>query len=142
MLRPTKYQELIPLIAETCGHSKAVTEAVIKIYFNNLESALSSLAHTRIQVFNLGTFSIKNKAARKRHNRRQTLLQKANKDTERDKSIRSEAAHEIELLEKMFIKIDCQNSQKQSYKRFQKPILENKECHSNMEKQEPNPGRT
>lgn len=75
-MNPVKFSDLIPEIAACTNHSLSVVGDVLKIYFSEVRNKLTTLAHPRIQVANLGTFCLKPVTTLKRltHKQNRSLL--------------------------------------------------------------------
>lgn len=58
-MRPRKAKEFIPVTSEKVGVDQSLVEDVILFYWQEVRKNLSSLAHVRIHLTNLGDFTIK-----------------------------------------------------------------------------------
>ena len=58
-MRPKKAKEFVNDVAKNVGLSKEVVEAVVSFYYRELRQKLSSLAHNRVHITNLGDFVVK-----------------------------------------------------------------------------------
>jgi hypothetical protein len=58
-LNPRKAKTLIGSVADTTGFSEEIVSTVVSYYWQEVRKQLSSLAHTRVHITNLGDFTIK-----------------------------------------------------------------------------------
>jgi nucleoid DNA-binding protein len=75
-MKPLKFLDVVVETAKVTGLSEEAVDNVLRLYFKEVRSALSSLEHHRVRVCNLGTFCAKPKAVAQRLEKRERLLRK------------------------------------------------------------------
>lgn len=58
-MRPKKAKEFIPEVAKETNHSEQLVTDVINFYWSEVRKSMSTLAHNRIHITNLGDFVVK-----------------------------------------------------------------------------------
>jgi nucleoid DNA-binding protein len=73
-MKPIKFKSVAGETAERLSRPVEEVEAVLQMYFKELRLALTGLAHPRVQVFNLGTFQLREKRTEKKRDGKKMLL--------------------------------------------------------------------
>ena len=58
-MKPKKYKDIVPIVAEELHLSEQMVTDVTSFYWQEIRKSLSSLKHSRIHITNLGDFTIK-----------------------------------------------------------------------------------
>ena len=64
MLRPLKSKQLIPEVSKDLNVPEGLVSDLVSFYWKEVRASMSSLAHTKINIINLGSFNIKRKLLR------------------------------------------------------------------------------
>jgi hypothetical protein len=100
-LRPLKVRDLLPSFAMEMDRPVEEVQAVVAFYYKTLRQKLTSLETVNVQVENLGTFYIKERAL---HNQIDKLNNYTNKLSDTDikqYEIKLQVARKIEMMKNM-----------------------------------------
>ena len=97
-MKPIRFAELVPIIAERLGKPEYMVDSVLKQYWKAIRTALSSLEHSRIQVYNVGTFMVKPTCLNRRLILKQKLLDRPSKNYPKGRFIKEEIQREVSEL--------------------------------------------
>jgi nucleoid DNA-binding protein len=135
-LKPRKSTSLIPEVAQETGYSEDVVETVVSYYWREIRKQLSSLAHSRVHVVNLGDFVVKHWKIDERidhlqkweETNRQKGLQKA--------TARFKIAEQLYEVRKLKDIMDEEKQRKEFVRLHKRTLYEQtREHHSHMESQ-------
>lgn len=114
-MKPLKFSDIVIETAERCGQSADTTALLLKLYFKELRTALSSLSYPGVQILNLGTFVLKPNAVKRKLVRKQVLLQKPRPDNNRSSILQQELMEEIEAMERVLKMVEEEKERKRLF---------------------------
>jgi hypothetical protein len=100
-LRPTKVKDLLPSFAMEMERPVEEVSAVVSFYYKTLRSTLSSLSAPSVQIDNLGTFYIKQRALDNELNKTQLLIDKLSSLTITEHALKQNLRQRHELMSVM-----------------------------------------
>lgn len=111
-MKPLKFASIIEATAQRSGQSDKAVDAVLRLYFKDIRTALTTLAHPRIQIYNLGTFCLKPYALEKKWMRRQVLLEELSQQPERHATRQEELLAEMKQVALLLQKLQEEKERK------------------------------
>lgn len=126
-MNPLKFSEIVEETANRSGQSLIVTEALLRFYFKEIRSALTSLAYPSVHVLNLGTFSLKFHSVEKKLSKKRALLDKILADPSHLKLVGAEMSREVEELENALKEMIGEKERKKKFNEAKKIYHEQKE---------------
>lgn len=115
-MNPVKFKEVIQETARRLDQRPELVSAVLQLYFKELRSALTTLSHPRIQLFNLGTFQVKPAVLQKKLSAKTLQLTRVSQDSPRCFTTREQLENEIEAMQQSLALIQAEKQRKQSIK--------------------------
>lgn len=115
-MKPVKFKEVITATADRIGQPPEVVTAVMQFYFKALRASLTSLSHPRIQVLNLGTFSLKPHTIERKLSAKQSQLEKLSEGVSRHDARREELLREIAQIEQASLIMKTEKERRQTIK--------------------------
>ena len=100
-MRPTKVKELLPSFAMEMERPVDEVSAVVGFYYKSIRSKLSSLASPSIQLENLGTFYIKQRALDNELEKTQLFIDKLTSLTISEHALKQNLRQRHELMTAM-----------------------------------------
>jgi nucleoid DNA-binding protein len=119
-LRPTKVKELLPGFAMSMNRPVDEVTAVVSFYYKTVRSKLTSLASPSVQIDNLGTFYIKERALDNDLLRTQKLIDHLSSLTITEHEMKKSLRNRVELMNavKQMLNIEKDRRGKIIQKRF------------------------
>jgi hypothetical protein len=114
-MNPLKFREVVATTAERLGQRPEVVTVVLQHYFKEVRAALTSLAHPRVQVLNLGTFRVKPFTVKKKLEARLAQLDKFSAGQYPLR--RQELLEEIRAIEQVLQLVQTEKERKQTIKK-------------------------
>jgi hypothetical protein len=111
-MKPLKFSEVVAETAARTGQPVEVTAALLRIYFKDLRTALTSLAYPHVRVLNLGTFCLKPFAVEKKLSRRLALLDSLEADPTRGQAIKEDVVQDVERLKQALVMMERERERK------------------------------
>jgi hypothetical protein len=115
-MKPLKFATVIEATAQRSGQSSKAVDAVLRLYFKDVRTALTTLAHPRVQIHNLGTFCLKPYTLEKKWMRRQALLDAPSQQPERQVARQEELLAEMKQVALLLQKIQEEKERKEVVK--------------------------
>lgn len=106
-MKPIKFKAVAEETAQRLSRPVEEVEALLQIYFKELRSALTGLVHPRVQVFNLGTFQIRETRIQRKRAGKQALL-------EQGTAYQDDLLQDIERMERMLSMLQSEKDRKHS----------------------------
>lgn len=97
-MRPTKVKELLPSFAMEMNRPVDEVSAVVGFYYKTIRAKLSSLASPSVQIDNLGTFYIKQRALDSDLDKTQLLIDKLSSLTISEHAMKQSLRQRLELM--------------------------------------------
>ena len=116
-MKPLKFSDVVMETAKRAGQPVEVTEALLRLYFKDLRTALTSLSYPCVQVLNLGTFTLKPRTLEKKLSRKQELIERLALEPVRTQQVRKEITEEIGEMENVLRLINGERERKSLFKK-------------------------
>lgn len=97
-MRPTKVKELLPGFAMSMNRPVDEVSAVVSFYYKTVRAKLTSLASPSVQIDNLGTFYIKQRALDHDLERTQKLIDHLSSLTITEHEMKKSLRNRVELM--------------------------------------------
>lgn len=119
-MRPTKVKDLLPGFAMKMNRPVEEVSAVVSFYYKNLRSKLSSLTYPSVQIENLGTFYIKERALDSELTKIQLFIDKLSSLTISEHALKQRLRQRYELMNavKQMLNVERQRRVEIIQKRF------------------------
>jgi predicted metal-dependent hydrolase len=111
-LRPTKVKELLPGFAMSMNRPVEEVSAVVSFYYKTVRSKLTSLASPSVQLDNLGTFYIKQRALDHDLERTQKLIDHLGSLTITEHAMKKDLRHRMELMSTLRQMLDIEKERR------------------------------
>ena len=115
-MKPVKFKDVIGETARRLDQRPEVVTIVLQLYFKDLRTALTSLSYPRVQVLNLGTFSLKPQTIEKKLNAKLLQLEKLSQGVSRHEARREDLVREIAQIEQASLIMKTEKERKQAIK--------------------------
>jgi nucleoid DNA-binding protein len=116
-MKPVKYKEYLTTIAEKTELPVNEVDAVLRIFWSDVRTSLTSLKFHRVNVINLGTFEAKPKSIENRIKSKTSLLERVKGQTTRSELIRKETSFEIMQMENLLKIIHAERERRQEIRK-------------------------
>lgn len=119
-MRPTKVKDLLPGFAMKMNRPVEEVSAVVSFYYKNLRSKLSSLTYPSVQIENLGTFYVKERALDSELTKIQLFIDKLSSLTISEHALKQRLRQRYELMNavKQMLNVERQRRVEIIQKRF------------------------
>jgi hypothetical protein len=98
-MKPVKYKEYVTEVSERLNMPESQVDLVLRAFWQEVRSVLSSMKFPRVQIPHLGTFIAKPTVIEKRLTERRGILAAMRSNGTRAERIKADAATEIDQLE-------------------------------------------
>jgi len=116
-MNPVKFKEVISETARRLEQRPEMVTMVLLLYFKDLRAALTSPGHPRVQVLNLGTFSLKPQTIEKKLAAKLSQLEKLSDGIPRHEAGRQDLLREISQIEQSLLIMKTEKQRKQTIKK-------------------------
>lgn len=116
-MNPIKFKEVISETARRSEQRPEMVMIVLQLYFKDLRAALTSPGHPRVQVLNLGTFSLKPQTIEKKLAAKLSQFEKLSEGVSCHDARREELLREISQIEQSLLIMKTEKQRKQTIKK-------------------------
>jgi len=119
-LKPSKVRDLIPSFAMEIGESVDVVTSVIGFYYKKVRLHLGNLKSSSIQIENLGSFYIKERALDNNINKYENLIKQSSNNTITEYAAKVSNKEKLEMMKTVKEKLNIEKERRKEVinKRF------------------------